>query len=171
MTDNSTSREPASGTAESSPAEGSYAVGYGKPPRHTQFKRGVSGNPRGRPKGRLNLATVLQTELKRTITVREGSRNRRVSKGEAFIVKTVNGALNNDPKAGAMLITLMRAHGMIDDAPDDSHEAPLTQDDAALVADFLQRQFDASSQPDSDGSKPKGTGTAMSAEPQKGETP
>ena len=40
-----------------------YKVGYGKPPKQTQFKKGVSGNPSGRPKGSLNMATVLQRTL------------------------------------------------------------------------------------------------------------
>jgi hypothetical protein len=42
-------------------------------------------------------------------------------------VKTVNSALNNDAKAGVTLINLFRAFGMIDERPDDTREAPLTQ--------------------------------------------
>jgi hypothetical protein len=40
-----------------------YKVGYGKPPKSGQFKRGKSGNPKGRPKGSLKLATDLAAEL------------------------------------------------------------------------------------------------------------
>ena len=40
-------------------------VGYGKPPKLTRFKPGQSGNPRGRPRGALNMATVLERTLRR----------------------------------------------------------------------------------------------------------
>jgi len=62
-----------------------YKVGYGKPPKASQFKRGKSGNPRGRPKGSLRLATDLAAELGEQITVREDGRSRRVSKQRALI--------------------------------------------------------------------------------------
>jgi hypothetical protein len=39
--------------------EGDYEVGYGKPPRDTRFKRGQSGNPRGRPSARLAVAAAV----------------------------------------------------------------------------------------------------------------
>jgi Family of unknown function (DUF5681) len=174
MTKKSPPRNPPSGSEQAPETGASYAVGYGKPPRQNQFPPGVSGNPKGRPKGKLNLATVLQTELNRTITVREGDRSRRLKKGNAWIVRTVNGALNNDAKAAATLISLLRANGMIDERPDDIREAPLTQNDAALVADFLQRQFDASGQPEGsedDPPKLKPPGTDIPTRPQEGEAP
>ena len=46
-------------------------VGYKQPPKHTQFKPGQSGNPKGRPKGTQNLATDLAEELRRHLQTLE----------------------------------------------------------------------------------------------------
>ena len=48
-----------------------YQVGYGKPPRHTRFKRGQSGNPRGRPREAKNLPTLLTEALNERVIVAE----------------------------------------------------------------------------------------------------
>src|SRR6202030_3462192 len=51
--------------------EADYEVGYGKPPRHTRFKKGRSGNPRGRPNGSKNLSTLLSETLSEPVIVAE----------------------------------------------------------------------------------------------------
>ena len=70
-----------------------YEVGYGKPPKRTQFQPGVSGNPRGRPRGSRNLrpavredqlAKLICQEAKRKINVREDGRTRKITMGEAI---------------------------------------------------------------------------------------
>lgn len=66
-----------------------YAIGYGKPPVHSRFRKGRSGNPKGRPKGRANLKTDLLAELTETIVIREGDRQLRVSKQRKPTVKAV----------------------------------------------------------------------------------
>jgi hypothetical protein len=171
MSKKSPPRNPPS-DSEKLPASGSSSpVGYGKPPQHSQFKPGVSGNSKGRPKGRLNLGTVLQMELNRQITIREGGRSRRLSKGDAFVVRTINSAINNDAKASATLINLLRAHGMIDEPPDDSREAPLTQNDAALAADFFERELEAHNQPEGDASEPNGAENGCVDGPKKDQKP
>jgi hypothetical protein len=94
-----------------------YKVGYGKPPKASQFKRGKSGNPNGRPKGSLKLATDLAAELSEQITVREDGRPRRVSKQRALIKSLMAKALQGDVRANAAILALYAR--VITDAPDD----------------------------------------------------
>ena len=46
-------------------------VGYGKPPKHSRFKKGQSGNPRGKPRGTKNSATLLRQALLASVIVKE----------------------------------------------------------------------------------------------------
>jgi hypothetical protein len=86
----------------------SYKIGYGKPPKATQFQKGKSGNPRGRPKGSLNLATDLASELREIITVSEHGRPRRVSKQRALIKSLLAKALQGDIRAATAVLALAR---------------------------------------------------------------
>ena len=66
-----------------------YAVGYGKPPRHTRFTQGQSGNPRGRARGAKNLKTLLIETLNELVVVAENGGRRTISKGQAIIKQLV----------------------------------------------------------------------------------
>ena len=57
-------------------------IGYKSPPRATRWKKGKSGNPRGRQKGTLNLKTELAAELGEIIQIKEGGAPRRITKEE-----------------------------------------------------------------------------------------
>jgi Family of unknown function (DUF5681) len=88
--------------------ERGYEVGYGKPPRHSQFKRGQSGNPRGRPAGSKNLATLVNEALNEPVIVVENGGRRKISKREAIIKQLVNRSAKADWRAIKILLDIVR---------------------------------------------------------------
>jgi len=74
-------------------------VGYRKPPQRHQFKKGQSGNPRGRPKGRKNYHTRFHDIMNETVIVREKGREKRMSKFDVFVSQMVNKAATGDAQA------------------------------------------------------------------------
>jgi hypothetical protein len=82
------------------------SVGYRSPPEATRFQKGVSGNPRGRPKGSLNVATVLTKTLREMVTITENGRRKRMTKLEAALKQLVNKAAAGDLRALRHLTTL-----------------------------------------------------------------
>ena len=113
------------------------AVGYGKPPRHTQFKPGQTGNPKGRPKGSLSIATILAATLREQVAVNEGGRHRQITKLEAAVKQIVNKAASGDQGAIRFLIGLTQ----VVEAQFDAHaaRAELAEDDQKIMAGLLAR--------------------------------
>jgi Family of unknown function (DUF5681) len=74
----------------------SYEVGYGKPPKDTQFKKGVSGNPKGRPRKILDFHQELLRQSRDTIIIIENGKPRRISKHEAVIKQLINKAIGGN---------------------------------------------------------------------------
>lgn len=84
-------------------------VGYGRPPKSTQFQKGRSGNPKGRPRGRRR-DIPYDTLLGQMVTVREDSRERRVTAAEAFILQLTKKGLEGDSaSARASLVAIENA--------------------------------------------------------------
>ena len=94
-------------TPEDDGPKGSYQVGYGKPPKGTQFKPGQTGNPKGKPRGAKNLKTELLEELQEVIPVKEGGVRRKVSKQRAMLKSLTAKAVQGDPRTASILINLM----------------------------------------------------------------
>jgi hypothetical protein len=117
--------------------EKKYNVGYRKPPKHTQFKRGKSGNPAGRPKGTRNLSTDLADELAERIAINEGGRRRTISKQRALVKQIMAKALRGEVRAATVIIGLVER--LFGSPVDVDASAAVTDQDKAIVSDFLRR--------------------------------
>ena len=92
--------------APESPRADTYEVGYGKPPKHTRFKKGQSGNPGGRCAK--TLPALLAAALDETVYVTTNGRRRKLTKREAIITQMVDKSASADLRATKMLIDMMK---------------------------------------------------------------
>ncbi len=115
-----------------------YAVGYGRPPLHSRFKPGQSGNPKGRPKQSRNMRSIVKQVLSEDMQIREGGRLRRMPAMEALVRTVLARSFKGDPKALASLIVLMRQSGL---SESDENSADLLHgpEYEEIIADFLAR--------------------------------
>jgi Family of unknown function (DUF5681) len=81
-------------------------VGYKRPPVKSRFRKGQSGNPRGRRKGQRNLTTVLREVLAQTVKVKRGGKTERMSKAEALVQMLLSKAHGGDTRAIKALLHL-----------------------------------------------------------------
>ncbi len=114
-----------------------YLVGYKKPPQHTQFQKGQSGNPSGKVKGRKSYRTEFLEELGEKVTVSENGRSRKLSKQTLVIKLMVADAVNGNARAREQLLRLI---GQIDTFEASSERTvPPAAEDAEIMARFKAR--------------------------------
>ena len=115
-----------------------YEVGFGKPPAGTRFQKGQSGNPKGRPKGTLNMATVLARTLREKVVINENGQRKVITKLEAAVKQLVNKAASGDLRALRHLADLVAS------AEERAAQAPaadtvFSADDQQVVQGILER--------------------------------
>ena len=120
--------------------ERDYEVGCGKPPRHTRFEPGRSGNPRGRPPGAKNMKTLLSKALNELVVVTEPGGRRKVSKREAIVTQLVNRSAKADYKAIQILLGMLR--DIEGDTDAHSSDAAFTEADQQIIQRIRSRLRD-----------------------------
>jgi hypothetical protein len=112
-------------------------VGYGNPPKATRFKKGHSGNPKGRPRGSVSLQQLIRKQLNHKVTVTIGTRRRTVTRREAIAMTIVASGLKSDPRAVATILQVEALSEHQVEEPDPN--TPL-RDDEIVAA--LRRRFE-----------------------------
>src|SRR6266403_5375464 len=100
------------------PSDAAHEVGYGKPPQASRFRKGRSGNPKGRPRGDENLLAVFKRMVTKRIKMREGDRWRTITMADAIILQNVRAALQRDQIAMSNIIRLAEESGELIDRTD-----------------------------------------------------
>jgi hypothetical protein len=135
------------------PSKSVYVVGYGRPPIHTRFAPGQSGNARGRPRGSKNLKADVLEEIGEKIKVREGDKPRSISKQRAVVKAVVMRALRGDAKAVSTLVALLLRFQ--EAAVGEEVPTELAAEDFAILDRFAARAAAAHSTPPSAPSRRK----------------
>ena len=111
-------------------------VGYGKPPKQHQFKKGKSGNPKGRPKGVRNFETELKDVVNSKVTIHRDGRKQSISVKHAALWKLTEKSLSGNIPALRTLVYLMRTY---DEKTIESVASELSSEDASILEAFTQK--------------------------------
>lgn len=115
---------------------GVYEVGRGRPPKDTQFKKGQSGNPSGRKKGSLNMATLVRKVVSTEIPVTENGARRCVPALEGILVRQMHEALRGNARATQLILDLCQQHLPTEEV---DATAELKTDDEAILRRALSK--------------------------------
>jgi hypothetical protein len=126
--------------------DSTYKTGYGKPPKDSQFKKGESGNPNGRPKEARNLRTMFDEVMLEEVEYTAKGKKRHRPAMEVILRRLRNRALKDDDlKAMEMAIRLFQQFGI-----SRSEAKPIDEllgDDKAILKEFAERSTSSTKPP------------------------
>jgi hypothetical protein len=129
-----------------------YEVGYGKPPVHSQFQKGTSGNSRGKPKGRKNTKTMIRDITFAPIEIQVQGKVQKITAYEAMLMKLRQAALGGDFRSTAQMIQL--AQSVDDGEADERSETEAAPFDRktfnAILRDYLEHSEKEDAEDDKD---------------------
>ena len=131
---------PAPGAGDETPAPDNYKVGYRRPPKHTQFKKGKSGNPNGRPLGRANAKTIVSRAINEKVTIREGDNARAMTKLEGMLQAHLVKAIKGDARSASLVINLVARLGLLADTENETYAA-LSEEDHAILEEYVRSKI------------------------------
>lgn len=120
-----------------------YDVGYAKPPKHSRFKKGRSGNAKGRPKGARNLKTDLKDVLEEELKLSMGGKPVKLSARRAMLVALRNKALKGDVRAISLFVAMQEK--ILPESLAEAVQATLGKDDLAIMAEAIKRHTETHS--------------------------
>jgi hypothetical protein len=120
-----------------------YRVGYKKPPLHSRFQKGQSGNPRGRPCGRprgsKNFSTLLADALNELVVITEDGRRRKISKRDLGFKQLANKFAMAEAQATKTLLGLMLERERLAAAAVPAERPSFGAADKQVIAKLLKR--------------------------------
>ena len=114
-----------------------YEVGFGRPPLHSRFRAGESGNPKGRPKKARNFKTLFLEEANTPINVREGGGEQEISKLHAVLKRDMERAIKGSDRASDRV--QKNALLLMADDETENPRAPVSAADQAILDRFKER--------------------------------
>jgi hypothetical protein len=117
-------------------------AGFRRPPEATRFKKGTSGNPQGRPKGRVNVATAFLKALREKVVINEHGQRKTITKLEAALKQLANKGASGDLRALAQLIALAQDAEAKQNMPGAQEQATSELDQEVMEGILKRFEFD-----------------------------